>query len=81
MQKEDETAVDFMYRKIRTCERLMDANTSYCVCCNKCYDKYFYIHTHKQSKKHRRNYADMIKYLCDTEDDRVPDIILYTIDN
>ena len=77
----DQTDIDNICRKIRTCNRLMDDKTSYCVCCRKCYDKYYYHHTHKQSRSHRRNYTDLIKYLCDTEDDRVPDIILYTIDN
>jgi hypothetical protein len=78
---QNETNIDFMCRKIKTCERLMDANTSYCVCCAKCYDKYYYAHTHKKSRSHRQKYNDMIKYLCNVDDERVVDIILYTIDN
>ena len=77
----DNTEIDDICRKISACNRMMEDDTKYCVCCNKCYDKYFYMHTHKQSKKHRRNHNELIKYLCNVDDERVPDVILYMVDN
>ncbi len=68
-----------MCRKIRTCERLVDANTSYFVCCLKCYDKYYYNHTHQPSKFYIPNYGYLIDYLCNSNDERAADIILYTL--
>jgi hypothetical protein len=73
--------IDNICRKIRSCDRLMDNKTKFCVCCSKCYDIYYFKNTHKQSIKHLRNYNRLIKFLCSSGDDRVPDIILYMIDN
>jgi hypothetical protein len=75
------TAVDFMCGQIRKCNRMMDDKTTYCVCCRKCYDKYYFKHTHRQSRKHNRNHVDLIKYLCNSGDDRAVDIMLYVVDN
>jgi hypothetical protein len=77
----DNTEIDRICGTLRKCDRWIDDKTTYCVCCEKWYDKYYYHHTHKQTRVHTRNHVDLIKYLCNTGDDRVADVILYIVDN
>ena len=77
--------VSRIYRQIGSCNRMLDDNTKYCVCCNRCLGKYYYDNTHKNSQKHHMNRINLINYLCkhmsDTNDNRVVDILLYMVDN
>jgi hypothetical protein len=74
--------LEFIRCRIRTCDRLMDyKTTTYCVCCENFYDNYYFKHTHKQTRIHTRNHTDLINDLCNIDDERVVDIILYIVDN
>lgn len=76
----DEIELKNICRKIRNATNKLEEKETFCVCCNKVYTN-AYLVKHKQTNLHRQNYNRTMRELTETDDDRVPDIIMFMLLN